>query len=85
MYSLTFIICVVSEKKAFEHFPIGFNVNLLYQIWVLSASQKSKMAATAGHKNNIGPYGKMFVEDLSMIIPGQFGFNCPGGFKEEAF
>jgi hypothetical protein len=25
-----------------------------------------------------------FVEDLPMIIPGQFGFNCPGGFKEEA-
>ena len=20
-----------------------------------------------------------------MIIPGQFGFNCPGGFREEAF
>jgi hypothetical protein len=26
-----------------------------------------------------------FVEDLSMIIPGQFGFNCPSGFREEAF
>jgi hypothetical protein len=22
-----------------------------------------------------------FVEDLPMIIPGQFGFNCPSGFK----
>jgi hypothetical protein len=20
-----------------------------------------------------------------MIIPGQFGFNCPSGFREEAF
>jgi hypothetical protein len=39
--------------------------------------------------------GKMFqnasslkplvVEDLPMIIPGQFGFNCPSGFREEAF
>jgi hypothetical protein len=28
MYSLALIICVVSEKKAFEHFPIGSNVNL---------------------------------------------------------
>jgi hypothetical protein len=28
LYSLTLIIFVVSEKKAFEHFPIGFNVNL---------------------------------------------------------
>jgi hypothetical protein len=22
-----------------------------------------------------------FVEDLPMIIPGQFGFNCPSGFS----
>jgi hypothetical protein len=28
---------------------------------------------------------KTFVEDLPMIIPGQFGFNCPSGFREEAF
>jgi hypothetical protein len=26
-----------------------------------------------------------FVEDLPMIIPGQFGLNCPSGFREEAF
>jgi hypothetical protein len=26
-----------------------------------------------------------FVEDLPTIIPGQFGFNCPSGFREEAF
>ena len=26
-----------------------------------------------------------FVEDLPMIIPGQFGFNCPSGFREEVF
>jgi hypothetical protein len=26
MYSLALIIFVVSEKKAFEHFPIGFKV-----------------------------------------------------------
>jgi hypothetical protein len=26
MYSLALIIFVVSEKKAFEHFPIGSNV-----------------------------------------------------------
>jgi hypothetical protein len=25
------------------------------------------------------------VENLPMIIPGQFGFNCPSGFREEAF
>jgi hypothetical protein len=27
----------------------------------------------------------VFVEDLPMIIHGQFGFNCPNGFREEAF
>jgi hypothetical protein len=26
-----------------------------------------------------------FVEDLPMVIPGQFGFNCPSGIREEAF
>jgi hypothetical protein len=26
-----------------------------------------------------------FLEDLQMIIPGKFGFNCPSGFREEAF
>jgi hypothetical protein len=25
------------------------------------------------------------VEDLPMIIPGQFGLNYPSGFREEAF
>ena len=30
-------------------------------------------------------YAIKFVEDLPMIIPGQFGFNCPSGFREEAF
>jgi hypothetical protein len=29
--------------------------------------------------------GINFVEDLPMTIPGQFGFNCPSGFREEAF
>jgi hypothetical protein len=30
-------------------------------------------------------YVLSFVEDLPMIIPGQFGFNCPSGFREETF
>jgi hypothetical protein len=34
----------------------------------------------------IGIKNKKFVEDLPMIIPGQFVFfNCPSGFREEAF
>jgi hypothetical protein len=33
---------------------------------------------------SIGIKNIKFVEDLPMIIPGQFGFNCPSGFREEA-
>jgi hypothetical protein len=40
---------------------------------------KAKLYMNAAIKN------KKFVEDLPMIIPGQFGFNCPSGFREEAF
>jgi hypothetical protein len=31
----------------------------------------------------IGIKNMKFVEDLPMIIPGQFGFNCSSGFREE--
>jgi hypothetical protein len=33
----------------------------------------------------IGIINLIFVENLPMIIPGQFGFNCPSGFRKEAF
>jgi hypothetical protein len=33
----------------------------------------------------IGIKNRNFVGDLPMIIPGQFGFNCPSEFREEAF
>jgi hypothetical protein len=60
---------------------------------------KFKMAATAGLSLTLEPMGQIFQnasslkpigqlkpnEDLPMIIPGQFGFNCPSGFREEAF
>jgi hypothetical protein len=68
MYSLALIIFVVSEKKAFEHFPIGSNVNLkllrndhwkvLYKIPVFYGGQKSKMAAPAIHRLTLDPMGK---------------------------
>ena len=32
----------------------------------------------------IGIKNTHFVEDLQMIIPGQFGFNYPSSFREEA-
>jgi hypothetical protein len=31
----------------------------------------------------IGIKNRNFVQDLPMIIPGQFGFNCPSSFREE--
>ena len=72
MYSLALIIFVVSEKKAFEHFPIGSNVNLCIAVAAI-------LNFRSAEKN------RNFVEDLPMIIPGQFGFNYPSGFREEAF
>jgi hypothetical protein len=40
MYSLALIIFVVSEKKAFEHFPIGSNVNLRFPetTWIIETN-----------------------------------------------
>jgi hypothetical protein len=32
----------------------------------------------------IGMKNSNLVKDIPMIIPGQFGFNCPSGFREEA-
>jgi hypothetical protein len=43
------------------------------------------MSCGGGHLGSpIGIKNTHFVEDLPMIIPGQFGFNCPSGFREEA-
>jgi hypothetical protein len=33
----------------------------------------------------IGIEYRHLTDDLPIIIPGQFGFNCPSGFREEAF
>jgi hypothetical protein len=54
---------------------------------------KFKMAATAGLSLTLDPMGKMFhgikkrnfVQDLTMIIPGEFSFNYPSVVREEAF
>jgi hypothetical protein len=43
------------------------------------------MSCGGGHLGfPIGIKNRNFVEDLPMIIPGQCGFNCPSGFREEA-
>jgi hypothetical protein len=55
--------------------PRNDHWKVLYKYYAFYADRKSKMTATEYN----------FVEDLPMIIPGQFGFNCPSGFREEAF
>jgi hypothetical protein len=57
MYSLALIIFVVSEKKAFEHFPKGSNVNLCIAVAAILEIQDGRHRRTY---INIGPYGKMF-------------------------
>jgi hypothetical protein len=54
---------------------------VLYNLKVFCSDMKFKMAATAGLGLTLDPVWFQ----LSMIIPGQFGFNCPSGFREEAF
>jgi hypothetical protein len=44
------------------------------------------MSCSGGHLGfPISIKNVTFVEDLPMIILGQFGFICPSGFREEAF
>jgi hypothetical protein len=70
MYSLALIIFVVSEKKAFEHFPIGSNVNL---------------SSNGGHLGfPIGIKNRHLEKDIPMIIHLQFGFSQFISFREEA-
>jgi hypothetical protein len=59
--------------------PRNDHWKVLYKVCVFYADRISKMATTAGHRLALD------VENLPMIIPGQFGFNCPSGFREEAF
>jgi hypothetical protein len=47
--------------------------------WMVLYNLNVHLGFPTGIKN------RKFVEDLPMIIPGQFGFNCPSGFREEAF
>jgi hypothetical protein len=56
---------------------------VLYKLCVFCSDMKFKMASHLGFP--IGIKNQKIAEDLPMIIPGQFGFNCPSGFREEAF
>ena len=71
MYSLAVMICVLPETKPFEHYPLWRNVNLCPAVAAILDFRSEEK--------------RIFVENLPMIIPGQIGFNCPSGFREEAF
>jgi hypothetical protein len=80
MYSLALIIFVVSEKKAFEHFPKRFfsettwiietklprndHWKVLYKDSVFYADRKSKMATIAGHRLTLDPMEKYSKEGI---------------------
>jgi hypothetical protein len=71
MHSLGSINAIASEKKIFLYFPIWSNVNT--------------MTCGGSHLGIwIGITNPNFLEDLQMIIPGQFGSNCSSGFRKEA-
>jgi hypothetical protein len=57
---------------------------ILYKLYVFCSDMK--LYYGGGHLGfPIGIKNIKFVENLPMIIPGQFGFICPSGFREEAF
>ena len=65
------------------HYLLQF---LICSIYVSLNPTMKMMYCGGGHLGfPIGIKNKKFVEDLPMIIHGQFGFNCPSGFREEAF
>jgi hypothetical protein len=72
MHSLGPISAIASEKNIFLYFLIWSCVNTM-------TCGGSHLGFPIGIKN------RDFVEDLPMIIPGQFGFNYPSGFREEVF
>jgi hypothetical protein len=72
MYSLALIICVVSEKKAFEHWMV------LFKLYVFCSDMKFKMAATAGLSLTLDSMGKMFQNASSLKPLGQLKQICPG-------
>jgi hypothetical protein len=66
--------------------PIGKCSNAFFSETKNIIKAKQSMSCGGGHLGlPIGIKNRNFVEDLPMIIPGQIGFNCPSGFREEAF
>jgi hypothetical protein len=72
MHSLGSISAIASEKKIFQYVPIWSCV-------IIMICGGSHLGIWIGIEN------PNLLEDLQMIISGQFGFNCPSVFREEAF
>jgi hypothetical protein len=54
--------------------------------WAIKTKLPRNDHWNGGHLGfSIGIANTNLVEDLPMLLPRQFGFNCPNGFREEAF
>jgi hypothetical protein len=56
--SLALIIFVVSEKKAFEHFPIGSNVNLCIAVVAIFDFRSTNLGFLFRYEIQNGGYGR---------------------------
>jgi hypothetical protein len=65
MYSLALIIFVVSEKKAFEHFPIGSNVNLCIAVAAILDFATTGLSLTLDTGKNVS---KRFFSETTWTI-----------------
>jgi hypothetical protein len=63
--------------------PMGKCSNAFFSETTNMIKAKLYMNAHLGFR--IGIKNPNFLEDMQMIIPGQFGFNCPSGLREEVF
>jgi hypothetical protein len=60
------MIFVVSEKKAFEHFPIGFNANLFPAVVAIYPMGKCSNAFFSETTNMIK--AKLYMNDHWMVL-----------------
>jgi hypothetical protein len=70
--------------------PKNDHWKVLYKGYVFYVDRKSKMATTAGHRLTLDPMGKCSNAFFSETTPSNdhswaVWFQCPSGFREEAF
>jgi hypothetical protein len=82
MYSLALIIFVVMKFKMAATAGLSLTLDPMGEMFQNASSLKPLEQLKS---NCPGMIIAHLVEDLPMIIPGQFGFNYPSGFREEAF